>query len=209
MKKIYLVRHGESQWNIVKKIQGQKDIPLTNRGIKQAHLIGNRLVGEKIDRIYSSDLERAYITAKIIGDKMGLKVVPMEEFREIAFGIWEGLTDDEMVENFHREMEIWRSNPEKLNIEGAETLEILQIRAMKGIEKIIQENKDDHNLLVVSHNATIKTIILGLLGMDLTHFKNLTIGNVGLTIIEFREYNPVLKVLNDTCHLKECLKNVR
>ncbi len=137
---------------------------------------------------------------------MGLKVVPMEEFREIAFGIWEGLTDDEMVENFHREMEIWRSNPEKLNIEGAETLEILQIRAMKGIEKIIQENKDDHNLLVVSHNATIKTIILGLLGMDLTHFKNLTIGNVGLTIIEFREYNPVLKVLNDTCHLKECLK---
>lgn len=209
MKKIYLVRHGESQWNIVKKIQGQKDIPLTNRGIKQAHLIGNRLVGEKIDRIYSSDLERAYITAKIIGDKMGLKVVPMKEFREIAFGIWEGLTDDEMVENFHREMEIWRSNPEKLNIEGAETLEILQIRAMKGIEKIIQENKDDHNLLVVSHNATIKTIILGLLGMDLTHFKNLTIGNVGLTIIEFREYNPVLKVLNDTCHLKECLKNVR
>lgn len=205
MNKIYLVRHGESQWNILKRIQGQRDIPLTHRGLNQAHLIGNRLVGEKIDRIYSSDLKRAYTTAKIIGDKIGLEVIPMKEFREINFGIWEGLSDEEMVANFYDEMQIWRRNPEKLHIEGAETLEMLQIRAMKGVKKVIQEDDQDHNFLIVSHSATIKVIILGLLDIDLAHFKNLTIGNVGLSIIELREYNSVLKTINDTCHLKECL----
>lgn len=205
MEKIYLIRHGESQWNTIKKIQGQKDIPLTKKGLNQAHLIGNRLISENIDKIYSSDLKRAYITAKIIGNKIGLEATAMKEFREMNFGVWEGMTNKEILEKSYNEMEIWRKNPEKLNLEKAESLEMVQERAMNGINKIINENKEKNNILVVSHGATIKTIILGLLNIDLTHFKNLTINNVGLTIIEFREYNPVIKILNDTCHLKECL----
>ena len=60
--------------------------------------------------------------------------------------------------------------------------------------------------MIVSHGVTLKTLILGLLDMDLVHFKNLTINNVGLSIVEFREYNKVLKLLNDTSHLKESFK---
>ncbi|QQY80650.1 putative phosphoglycerate mutase [Keratinibaculum paraultunense] len=205
MKKIYLVRHGESQWNPIKKIQGQTDIPLTKKGLNQAHLIGNRLISENIDKIYSSDLKRAYTTAKIIGNKIKLEVTIMKEFREINFGIWEGMTNEELLQNFYDEIQIWRRNPEKLSLEKSESLQMLQERAMKGINNIIAENKEKSNILVVSHGATIKTIILGLLNIDLTHFKNLTISNTGLTIIEFREYNPVIKILNDICHLKECL----
>lgn len=205
MKKIILIRHGESKWNTLKKIQGQKDISLTDKGLKQAQLISNRLAKEKIDKIYSSDLRRAYLTAEAIGNKIGLGVTPMKEFREINFGIWEGMSNDKMLQEFYDDVLIWRSNPEKLKIKGAESIEELQKRAMKGINRIIDDNAEHDNLLIVSHSATIKTIILGLLNMDLTYFKNLTISNVGLTIIEFREYNRVLKVLNDTCHLKENL----
>lgn len=203
MKRIYLVRHGESEWNIIKKIQGHKDTQLTPKGLNQAKLLGKRLKEDniKIDRIYSSDLTRAYKTAQIIAENLNLDVTPMKEFREISFGIWEGMTNDEIIKNYKKEQILWRNEPEKLHVKGAETLEELQKRAMKGINKIIHQ--DVKNILVVSHSATLKTIILGMLGIDLNFFKNLTISNVSLSIIELRDYNNVLKLFNDTNHLKE------
>lgn len=202
MKKIYLIRHGETEWNVSRKIQGHKDIPLTDTGIKQANLIADRLMSEDIDIIYSSDLKRAYDTAKIIGGKIGLEPNPRKEFREINFGIWEGLYNDKIGLEYGEEIYLWRKEPEKLKIEGGETLKEVQLRAMEELESVMNMNQDK-NILIVSHGVTIKTMILGILDMNLFYFKNLTIDNVSLTIIEFREYNKVLKVLNDTSHLKE------
>lgn len=202
MKKIYLVRHGESQWNILKRMQGQNDIPLTQNGIIQANLIGNRLINEKIDKIYSSDLSRALNTAKIIGEKLNISVTPMKEFREIKFGPWEGINNEKILEDYYDEFIIWQTEPEKLKLKGAESIKEVQLRAMKGINKIINDEKYE-NILIVSHGVTLKTIILGLLDMSLVYFKNFTLNNVGLTIIENRDYNRVLKLLNDTSHTKE------
>lgn len=204
MKKLYLVRHGESEWNKLKKIQGQIDIPLTEKGIEQAKLIGKRLINEGIEKIYTSDLKRAYDTASIIGKMLNIDVIPLKELREINFGIWEGLTTDIIKSKFSKERELWLKNPEMLKVEGAESILELQLRAMNEINKIISNNNID-NVLIVSHSATLKTIILGLLNMDISHFKNMTLNNVSLSIIEFRQYNRVLTLLNDTSHLKESI----
>lgn len=202
MKKIFLVRHGESKWNVLKKIQGQQDVPLTDRGKSQAYQIGDRLLSEKIDSIYSSDLKRAYDTAAIIGKKLQIDVNPMTELREISFGQWEGASYDKIYSTNHKEIILWRKAPEKLNIDGIESLKKLQLRAMSAVKKIIN-SETGNNILIVSHSATLKTIILGLLNIDLANFKNLTLDNVSLTIVEFRNYNRVLKVLNDTNHIRE------
>jgi len=202
MKKIYLIRHGETEWNALSKIQGHKDIPLTDKGIEQAKLTGNRLINENINAIYCSDLERAYNTAKIIGDKVSAEPNQYREFREINFGIWEGLSNDKLDLKYKNEIGLWRTEPEKIKIEGGESLEEVQTRAINCLNNIIKEEPGE-NLLIVSHGVTIKTIILGILDMNLSYFKNFTIENAGLTIIEFRDYNKVLKVLNDTSHLKE------
>jgi broad specificity phosphatase PhoE len=204
MKKLYLVRHGESEWNKLKKVQGQIDIPLTEKGIEQAKLIGKRLINEGIEKIYTSDLKRAYDTASIIGKMLNIDVIPLKELREINFGIWEGLTTDIIKSKFSKERELWLKNPEMLKVEGAESILELQLRAMNEINKIISNNNID-NVLIVSHSATLKTIILGLLNMDISHFKNMTLNNVSLSIIEFRQYNRVLTLLNDTSHLKESI----
>jgi len=201
MKKIFLVRHGESEWNKLKKVQGQKDIPLTEKGIEQAKLIGKRLINEGIEKIYTSDLKRAYDTASIIGKMLNIEVIPSKELREINFGIWEGLTSDIIKSKFSKEHELWLKNPEMLKVEGAESILDLQLRAMNEINKIISDENID-NVLIVSHSATLKTIILGLLNMDIGYFKNITLNNVSLSIIEFRQYNRVLTLLNDTNHLK-------
>lgn len=203
MKKIYLLRHGESQWNLSGKIQGQKDIPLTNKGISQAKLAGDKLSSVKIDKVYSSDLSRAYDTAKIIGDKIKKEPITVKDFREISFGTWEGLSNKDIAT--HKEqIYLWRNEPENLQIPGGENLGQVQSRAIKALNQILQD-KANNNILLVSHGVTLKTLVLGLLNMDLKHFKNLTINNVGLSIIEFRDYNKVLKLFNDTSHLKETL----
>ena len=158
---------------------------------------------ENINKIYSSDLKRAYDTAKIIGDYIKIEPVYTKSFREINFGIWEGLSNNIMNREYRDEIYLWRKEPEKLKIQGAETLYEVQERAINSLNAIV--HSEDENILIVSHGATLKTMILGLLNMDLAYFKNLTIDNVGLSIIEFREYNKVLKLLNDTSHIKENL----
>lgn len=202
MEKIYLIRHGESEWNIKGKVQGQKDIALTSKGARQANLIGDKLKNENISSIYSSSLARAMDTALIIGEKINLKVNPMEELKEINFGIWEGMLSNEINERHYEDFVSWRNNPENFKIEKGESLRELQKRTMKGVDKIIRNNLDK-NIAIVSHSSTLKIIILSLLNMDLCYFKNLTLANGSLSIIEFRDYNRVLQSLNFVEHLKE------
>lgn len=202
MRKLYLVRHGESEWNILKKVQGQKNVNLTKKGEKQAEKIANRLDSENIDIIYSSDLKRAFETAKTIGNKLKLDVNLDKSFREINFGIWEGIPTKELSDKYCEEHLLWMKEPHKLKLEGAETLGELQNRTIKGINRISKLNPSK-NILIVSHSAAIKTIILGLLDMDIRYYSKMSLNNVSLSIIEFRDYNNVLKLFNDTCHLRE------
>ena len=87
-----VVRHGETRWNVEARIQGQRDSPLTENGIVQAEALADRLAAERIDALVSSDLGRALATARRIGDRIGLDVVPDARFRERSFGAGEGLT---------------------------------------------------------------------------------------------------------------------
>lgn len=202
MTKLYLIRHGESEWNHQKKVQGQQDTLLTEKGKLQAKKTAIRLLNENIDVIYSSDLKRAKKTAEIIGNVLNLNITPLKCLREIYFGSWEGQSFELLNSKYEKEHKLWLMEPHKFNKEGAENLHQLQERAMLGINKIL--NVDiGKNILIVSHGATLKTIILGLLDMDLKYYNKLTLGNASISIIEFRDYNKVLKLFNDTSHLKE------
>lgn len=202
MGKLYLVRHGESEWNILSKVQGQSDTELTDLGREQARRAAERLSKEKIDIIFSSDLSRAYDTAKIIGEKLGLEVNTFEELREIKFGVWEGLTTQDILDKYSKEHIIWMTEPHNLKLPEAERLIDLQERLLRIVNILLKDNKDK-NILIVSHGVSIKALILGILGIDISHYNKLTIGNTSLSIIEFRDFSPVLRVLNDTSHLKE------
>ncbi len=202
MTTLYLLRHGQSEWNILNKVQGQEDTLLTEKGIKQANKAAERLKNEGIDMVYSSDLKRAYNTAEIVGNKLNLEVNKLDAIREIHFGIWQGL-DLNTIKNDHEEdYKLWRTEPHKLNIKNAENLQTLQKRVLGDVQTLVAENPNK-KILLVSHGAAIKALILGILDIDLANYNKLTIGNVGLSIIEFREFSPVIKVLNDTNHLRE------
>ncbi len=199
---LYLIRHGETIWNCEKKTQGCTDIKLTKKGLMQAELLGDRLKrsNKEFNNIYTSTLNRCTETAKIIGDRLNLSIKKLYSLRELEFGNWEGLTIDEINRKFPDAYLSWRNKPHKTQIPNGESLVKLQNRCLKAVNKIINEEKNG-NVIIVSHGTAIKTILLGILGLDLKHFYKITLNNASLNIIELREYGPVLVKLNDTNHL--------
>lgn len=202
MRRLYLLRHGETEWNIKKITQGVTDIKLTDNGIIQAKKAANRLLSEEIDYIYASDLSRAYETAKIIGDLLKIDVETDRGLREMNFGGWQGLTVEDLVSKYPNEHVVWRSQPHKWSIEGAETLLKVQERTLATVNHL-RKKHSSKNVLVVSHGAAIKALLLGILDLDLSNYHKLTSGNTGLSIIEFKIDYPIISLLNDTCHLRE------
>ncbi len=199
--RIYFVRHGESEWNIINKVQGQKNSLLTENGKLQAAKLANRLKNHDIDIIYSSDLTRAYETALTIANEKNMIPIKNSNLQEMNFGIWEGeLFNDILVE--HKEDYLkWVKSPELLEIPKGETIHDLENRVGSEVKKIINVNKGK-NILIVSHGTALKTMILSLLNTSLNNYKNLAMGNVSLSIVEVRDYNNVLITYNDTSHLE-------
>ena len=100
MTTILLARHGETDWNFERRVQGHADRPLNETGRAQARALADELDGEPLDAVYSSDLARAHETARIVAERKGLPVTAVPDLREKNFGSWEGLTDDEVLLRF-------------------------------------------------------------------------------------------------------------
>jgi broad specificity phosphatase PhoE len=197
MGRIYLVRHGETEWNRAQRSQGcSNDIPLSKEGLLQAEAVARKLSGEKIDLIFSSTLQRAYQTAEKIAGYHGLEV-------EINFGKWEGMCFPEIKEQYADAYKVWRSTPHLAEIPGAESITNLKDRTMKKLLSLIEANPDK-NILVVSHGITIKVLVTVILNMDLGHIHRIRQDNTAINVFEYDLQNKVFDIitLNDICHLK-------
>ncbi|WZL74941.1 histidine phosphatase family protein [Clostridiaceae bacterium 35-E11] len=201
MTKLFLIRHGETQWNLESRAQGSQNIQLSEKGIQQAKLLADRIKDYKIDCIYTSNLDRASQTAKLLGNNLNVDVITMNELREMSFGKWEGLTNAQIQENYKENYVVWRSKPHEATIPDGENLIDVQKRALEAIGKILDSNKNK-NIVIVSHGVTIKSIILGIMDMDLSNFYKIRQDNTCINIIEYKEYGPVMVTLNDTAHLE-------
>jgi len=206
MKSILLIRHGETIWNVEAKIQGCQNIYLTKKGIQQGKSLIKRLLSmdRKFIKVYTSDLKRCSIISNFISKELNIILEEVKDFREMDFGKWEGLSINEIKEQYKEVYFKWRSNPKEANIPDGENLIKVQKRCLVAIKQIIN-SYNEGTVIIVSHSIAIKTIILGLLNIDLEHFYKMSIDNVSISEIEFRDYGPVLKLLNDTSHLKRYL----
>ena len=153
---LIFIRHGETEWNTEQRAQGSKNSPLTPKGIKQAENTGRILEKIKIDAVYSSPLERAYITAGIIAEGKNLEIIKSENLKEINLGPWEGKTLEEVKNNDPRQFENFRRFQDRFFLEGAETFSSVQKRVVSEIKSILEKNKGK-TILAVSHGIAIKT----------------------------------------------------
>ena len=163
---IFLVRHGETEWNLEKRLQGNKDSPLTDKGIRQAKKAKKILENTKIDTAYSSPLKRAVNTAHIILDGKNIELKIRDGLKEICLGPWEGKTKKETEISHPEEYINFWYYPDRYHLKGGETYRDLQKRVVEEIQNIFDENRGK-TILIVSHWIAIKTAIAFFLGKPL------------------------------------------
>lgn len=187
---MYLVRHGETQWNQVRRIQGHSDIALNDQGLQQAEKVARRFRDETIHAIYSSDLSRAYVTAMKIAEASGSAVSTRTTLRERCYGEWEGLTYEEIRARFEAQDEAAC---------GIETFEDMQQRAVTALTELAK-NHPGEAIVVVSHGGLINSFLhyvtAGEQGTGITR-----IDNTGITVFRYAFDRWDVLQVNCTDHL--------
>ncbi|WP_168627239.1 MULTISPECIES: histidine phosphatase family protein [unclassified Cryobacterium] len=164
---IYLVRHGETDWNQVHRIQGSSDIPLNDNGRAQASRAGALLARRSWDGIYSSPLGRAMETATIISDRLDLgDPTPLPSMVERHYGEAEGLTNDEVAERY----------PSYAPVPGRESREEVIARVMATLSTLAKERPGEH-LIVATHGGVIRATLLAV-GADIDRSIPITNGSI-------------------------------
>lgn len=197
--KLYIVRHGETEWNKAKKLQGWKNSNLTEKGIKGAKLLSKRLQNVNFDYVYSSPQTRALDTARYI-KKDDEKLIILDEIKEMGFGDWEGLEKEKLEKLYEEEYYNFWNRPHLYKTSSGETFEKLKTRVEIGINKIIENGGE--NILLVSHGVVIKTIQAMVKGYSLEKFWTPPfLENTSLTLLELQDDKLNIILDADTSHL--------
>ena len=202
--RLYLVRHGQSAGNAEGRFGGHSATPLSELGLKQAHLTAQSLAAEKIQVIYSSDLLRTMQTAEPLAKLLDLEINATEEFRERNVGALEGLTFDEAKEYYPKDYYALVSRKIGHVITNGESYRQLVERTSKALRTILREHRGK-KIAVFSHTGAICFMTLQLIGA--IHRKTYTTpwlltSNCGINRFEFRgRSNTRLLAVNDTRHL--------
>lgn len=164
--KLYIVRHGETEWNVIKRFQGQLNTPLTEKGIKKLKETGKELEDVTFEEVYTSELERTVNSAEIIlNENRGyknkkLKLKKLAELNEVYFGVWQGLKYEEVFLKYPEEANNYFYNVKNYKAENvkAENLKDALERFLRGINKILDSHKSG-NILVVTHGTVFEMFI--------------------------------------------------
>lgn len=198
--KIYLIRHGETEWNKEGRLQGNSDVKLSADGIRQAYLLAEYAQFPKVDAIYSSDLSRAVETAKLLGVKFNLPITTTVQLREINFGDWEGKPISGLVKEHPKSFGRFFTAPERCHPPNGETFLEAQARVMNVIRNVIAEH-DNQNVVIVAHGAVNRLIIGAALDMPIHKMWAISQFNTALNILRVADGGFVVELINCTAHL--------
>jgi broad specificity phosphatase PhoE len=198
---IYLIRHGQTEWNKIRRIQGQLDVPLNDTGIRQAQQLGGRVSAIPLDAIYSSDLQRARQTAEEIRKyHTSCDYAFFQDLRERFFGSWEGLYYEQiqqMYPDFYAGVDFGGKF-------GIETYDAMLERGLKALNVIVAKHLPGQHVAVISHGALLNALLYHLSGGEHGTGKS-KLNNTCFNHVSFRNEEWRVHLVNDFTHLDmEC-----
>ena len=203
--RIFLIRHGETNWNKEGRFQGQIDIPLNENGKNQARKTFEYLRNISFNKAFSSSMHRPYETAQIIlQNSKDLKIERIDSLVEISHGLWEGKLEAEIREQWPVLLKNWHDKPEEVIMPEGESIKDVSERSIEAFNDICLSQKDNDLTLLVAHDAVNKTLICNILGLNYSNIWMIKQGNGGITVIDlFNDPSkpPVISALNITTHL--------
>jgi probable phosphoglycerate mutase len=199
--RILLIRHGETDWNATGWIQGHSDTPLNAAGREQARRVAQRLASEPVQALYSSDLARAYETAMIIAQPLGLAVVMSPRLRERRYGAWEGLTSAEIQARYPEQFAEWRGRSTDFAPLHGETRSQLLSRALTELQTIARRHTKEL-VVVVTHGGLCYVLINHILGSVDGNRREFTFANASIHTLELTGERWSVISMNETSHLQ-------
>lgn len=168
--RIFLSRHGQTDWNVKGLFQGVTDIPLNETGLGQAELLAESMVGSGVKRVFTSELSRANVTGQKVADKLGIPCEKIPGIQEIGLGEWQGYTWEEIQQKWPEDAYRWTQEPLTFCPKNGETYQSLIDRFVAAIHKIMRENTED--VMVVSHGGCLHTIFCVMDDIELKNMQN-------------------------------------
>lgn len=201
MTKVYLVRHGQTAWNVGEIFRGRADIPLDDVGRNEAVLAGEALKDATIHAVYSSPLSRSMETAQNIAKFHNLFVIPLDAITDISYGEWEGHSNEEMKAKYPDLHRLWHTEPHKVRFPKGESLEDVRARSVAALNDLLARHKDQ-NIVLVAHRVPNKVICCALIGLDNSHFWRIQQDTASTNLFTYKDGQWVISYLNDTSYLK-------
>jgi broad specificity phosphatase PhoE len=174
MTRLYLVRHGETDWNAEARWQGQLNPSLNEQGRRQARQLAQELACEHLRMLYSSDLTRAMETARIVRARLIVMVVPDSRLREINLGLWQGMLANDIQAQYPREFQNWYVAPLTVHPPGGEDLSALAKRVVQVINEIVLRHPNEA-IGVIAHELPIAIVLCRAAGLPLTQIRYQTL----------------------------------
>jgi probable phosphoglycerate mutase len=199
---VILVRHGQTDWNREGVFRGRMDVKLNAAGVREAEIIGEKLRDTDPDAVLSSPLSRAMDTALRIASRLSNRQVEKaEEFIDMDFGAWQGLSRAAVRERFPKLFERWVTAPDRVRIPGAETLGGVRRRVLRGLDSLLRTHGGG-TVLIVSHGLVNKVLLCAVLGLNDSHFWKIKQDNGAINLFTWGREGTKLVVMNDTTHLR-------
>lgn len=200
--KLYLVRHGESAWNVQQLYTGQTDVPLSEVGALQAERVSAKLGALSFAALYASPLKRARDTAHLLSDLLEMPLHLDPRLAEIHHGAWEGSPAAVVQEQYADEYLAWRTQPHRVKMPDGESLDDVAERVQSFLQEILAKHSGG-NVLIVSHDAVLRVIVLQVLMMGLEYFWRWRFDNASVSVVErLNDGHFRLALLNDVHHLE-------
>jgi broad specificity phosphatase PhoE len=197
---VILVRHGQTSSNITGYYMGRSNEEMDSAGLVQTQRLSSRLANLPITSIYSSPLQRAYSTARVIAEPRSLKIKVLDDLTEIDFGEWQGLHMQEIKEKWPELWSEWRKDPSHIAIPGGETFSQIAVRSSRVLNLVIAENRGSTSI-IASHEIVIKSMLIQALGASYSIFRRFEISNASISRLQVRGENLHVVTINDKYHL--------
>ncbi|MFH1309748.1 MAG: histidine phosphatase family protein [Candidatus Omnitrophota bacterium] len=202
--RLILIRHGQTDYNLQNRYYGVIDPGLNGEGIKQAEQLKFEMRRYNIDEVYSSDLRRAYDTAKLVFENYNIQ--KCSNFREINFGILEGLTHEEIMDRYPKLYGDWLEDPENISLPQGEGVKDLTRRVLRGVIQIVKRHKG-RTVSIVTHGGPIRVLINFVNKNKPNEFWKIRQETAAINIFEYdNNLVPKIVISNNVSHLKKTRK---
>lgn len=204
--RICFIRHGETDWNVERRIQGQRDIPLNETGVRQAMAMAFSAAHYAFAAIYSSDLARARATAEKLAERDGIEVQPLPQLRERHFGIFQGLTAAQGLERHPEAHAHYLARDPEYDFETGESMLAFAGRVQSAVQEMTRQHAGEV-VAAVTHAGVLDILYRTATGRPLHTPRDFTIPNCALNWFRFDSHGWHVEVWDDHHYLAQVLKD--